>query len=375
MLSSIHIDGYRGLKDFQMSGLGRINLLVGPNNSGKTSVLEAIYLLSSMGDPAALWQLLWRRGERLPPTMAAVADVPFRRHPAQLDVSHLFTGHEVEPGSSFRIAAGSELPERWIDYRIKELSTLAQPKLFATDEETEGTSQLAIELSGSPHPVSSIIPLTRDGGLNTETTDISFRRARQRATEQSPAYFITSDSLTGDELISMWNKVSLTPNEALVLRALQFLDGDIERIAAQATAGPAYASLNRGGFIVKRSGWEQPVPIGSMGDGMWRMLAMAIAITQCKGGVLLVDEIDTGLHYSVMSKMWSLIYNAARELDVQVFATTHSYDCVYSLAQICSSGDMKRSVTVQRIETGKRRSIPYDEEEITVAVARDIEVR
>ena len=112
-----------------------------------------------------------------------------------------------------------------------------------------------------------------------------------------------------------------------------------------------------------------------MGDGMWRMLAMAIAITQCKGGVLLVDEIDTGLHYSVMSQMWNLIYNAAKELDVQVFATTHSYDCVYSLAQICSNADMQKSVTVQRIEAGKKRSIPYDEDEITVAASRDIEVR
>jgi hypothetical protein len=73
--------------------------------------------------------------------------------------------------------------------------------------------------------------------------------------------------------------------------------------------------------------------------------------------------------------MWSLIHNAAKELDVQVFATTHSYDCVYSLAQICSSVDIQKSVTVQRIEPGKRRSVPYDEDEITVAASRDIEVR
>jgi predicted ATP-dependent endonuclease of OLD family len=76
-----------------------------------------------------------------------------------------------------------------------------------------------------------------------------------------------------------------------------------------------------------------------------------------------------------MSQMWSLIYNAAMDLDVQVFATTHSYDCVYSLAQICSNRDMQKSVTVQRIEAGGKRSIPYDEDEITVAATRDIEVR
>jgi predicted ATP-dependent endonuclease of OLD family len=76
-----------------------------------------------------------------------------------------------------------------------------------------------------------------------------------------------------------------------------------------------------------------------------------------------------------MSQMWTLIYNAAVALDVQVFATTHSYDCVYSLAQICGTGGMKRSVTVQRIEANKQRSVPYDEDEIAVAADRDIEVR
>lgn len=101
---------------------------------------------------------------------------------------------------------------------------------------------------------------------------------------------------------------------------------------------------------------------------------MAIAITHCAGGTLLIDEIDTGLHYTVMSKMWNLIYSAAKRFDVQVFATTHSYDCVYSLAQIEPSGG-RDSITVQRIEAGRQRPVPYDEDEIAMAASRDIEVR
>ena len=232
-------------------------------------------------------------------------------------------------------------------------------------------NRLGLDVNGSPRPVSKVIPLTGSGGLNADLMDLSGRHRIQHRAETSPAFFITTDSLTGDELMSMWNKVALTPNEVLVLKALQFLDLDIERIASQASIH----GQTRGGFIIKRKGWEQPVPIGSMGDGMWRMLAMAIAITQCKGGVLLVDEIDTGLHYTAMSQMWSPIYNAALELDVQVFATTHSYDCVYSLAQICSASEVKPSVTVQRIEANKKRAVPYDEEEISVAALRDVEVR
>src|SRR5450755_4445457 len=105
MISSLTSEGYRCFDHFEMSGLGHINLLVGTNNSGKTSVLEAIYLLSSMGDPAALWQLLWRRGERLPPTLLTAPDRPARRSPIELDVAHLFNGHEAQPGTSIRISS------------------------------------------------------------------------------------------------------------------------------------------------------------------------------------------------------------------------------------------------------------------------------
>lgn len=370
MFTSLKIEGYRGFDRFEMSGLGRINLLVGTNNSGKTSVLEALYLLASAGSPAALFQLLRRRGERLPP--APSSDMPPRRSPGDLDVSHLFLGHELQPGASISITASNEWRHRNIVYRIAELSPKQQQEFLGDEDESALTPRLALEVKGTPKPVIALVPLTRLGGISTDAIDSPVRRVRQRGGELFPAQFITAEGMSGDELVAMWNNIALTPEEELVLNALQFLDKDVERIAAH---GAYYLPQTRGGFIVKRAGSEQPVPLGSMGDGMWRMLAMAMAVTQCKGGVLLVDEIDTGLHYTVMSRMWGLIFDAAKQLDVQVFATTHSYDCVYSLAQICSGSEVPNAVTVQRIEAGKRHAIPYDEGEITVAASREIEVR
>ena len=74
-----------------------------------------------------------------------------------------------------------------------------------------------------------------------------------------------------------------------------------------------------GGVVLKLHGVPYRVPIGSAGDGMWRMLGLALALSNAKGGVLLVDEIDTGLHYSVMENMWRMISERAVVLDVQVF--------------------------------------------------------
>jgi ABC-type multidrug transport system ATPase subunit len=187
---------------------------------------------------------------------------------------------------------------------------------------------------------------------------------------------ISAESLHANQLIGLWDTIALTPDENLILSALQFLDPKIEGIRAQASLRGYYGHTNRGGFIIKRKGTEHPIPIGSMGDGMWRMLAMAIAITQCKNGILLVDEIDTGLHYSVMAEMWRLILNAAKAFNVQVFATTHSYDCVKSLSAICvDSGHDGNNVTVQRIEPERSRSVPYTEDEIRVAAERHVEMR
>ena len=103
-------------------------------------------------------------------------------------------------------------------------------------------------------------------------------------------------------------------------------------------------------MIVKLSDSDLPIPIGSMGDGIWRLLGLALATVSAQGGVLLVDEIDSGLHYSTMSDMWKIIWQTATKLDVQVFATTHSSDCWQSLASIASKEkEDKNRITIHRI--------------------------
>lgn len=366
MISSIQIHGYRGFEQFQMEDLERVNLVVGTNNSGKTSVLEALYLLTSRGAPFALWQVLWRRGERLP-----------ERGPnaPEMDVCHLFTGHEVHMGSKFTLTAKNQSPEKHVTFAIGEIGDEQSPKTTTVREGVPVASRLGLHIKGTPTPPVSVIPLSRYGGVSAESLE-SPRRVRGRPLDDEiPSQFITTESLSGTELVGLWDKVALTSNEERVLRALQFLEPGIERIAAQAATQTYYGS-QRGGFIIRLHGQERPVPIGSMGDGMWRMMAMAIAIAQCKGGVLLVDEIDTGLHYTVMEKMWRLIFGAAKDLDVQVFASTHSYDCIKSLADLCyTETDARDNVTLQRIEVGNSKAVPFTDDEIEIAAEKNIEVR
>lgn len=81
-------------------------------------------------------------------------------------------------------------------------------------------------------------------------------------------------------------------------------------------------------------GTGRPEPLGNLGEGMNRMLALAIGLVRSADGILLVDEIENGLHYSVQPDLWRMIFETAQELNVQVFATTHSYDCVQAFERV-----------------------------------------
>lgn len=128
--------------------------------------------------------------------------------------------------------------------------------------------------------------------------------------------------------------------------------------------------------MVKCAGVEARVPIGSLGDGIWRMLGLILTLVRSEGGVVLIDEIDTSLHFSVMSNMWKLVFETAKRLNVQVFATTHSNDCWISLAELARENVSSDSeITIQRIERGKPQTVAFTEQEIVIAASRAIEVR
>ncbi len=365
MISSIRIEGFRRFDRFDMGDLGRVNLLVGANNSGKTSILEALHLLTSRSDPFALWRIHWRRGER------AIAHA--RPSEPEVDVSHLFTGHELHLGSEFRLSAMNQSPHRSLSVKVEELT--AKERDFVR---LPGGSvpRLCLRLTGPPRPLVAFIPLSTSGTLSSDSLEMP-RRGRRRPSpaDTSRVQYITTEAMDGDDLVEMWDAIALTPDEELVLGALACLDPGIERIAAQAGTEYWGGISNRSGFIVKHKRFENPVPMGSMGDGLWRLLSLAIAITQCRGGVLLVDEIDTGLHHTAMSDMWKLIISAAERFDVQVFATTHSSDCVNSIALSSADLEYSQQVTLQRIEPDRQRATPYSAEEVETASRHAVEVR
>ena len=376
-LKTVKIHEFRSLSRFELKHLGRVNLLVGTNNSGKTTVLEAVNILMSNGDFSAIWSTLLRRGE----------DIYGERDPVtagigrQVDIRRLFRGHEIELGKYFEIFAGSDLGSMSMTAKINEYRP-AQQQLFETESQPVESSEellppLSLSLNWSNGSVKELnIPISRRGGVSSDA--IRRSAARTIGAEASPIRFITASSLTADAVTTMFEDIVLTPEEDLVTDALRIIEPDIERIASSGSERirSSVRVASRGGILVRLKGIKDRVPIGSMGDGIWRMLGLALAVVQSENGFLLVDEIDTGLHHTVLEDMWRFLHGCAKRYNVQIIATTHSWDCYHSLAVICRDYISDGSeVTISRIERGRGEAVNYTEQEIAAVADRDIEVR
>jgi predicted ATPase len=359
MITSLTIEGFRCFERLEMGGLGRVNLIVGKNNSGKTSVLEALYLLSAKYPAGSLPHLLWRRGARLP-----VDSGPRRM---EFDVSALFAGYRSSEGSKILLAAAGNGCRNSVEITVQ---------MNMTDEDrqrSEGQGwppRLKLRVYSMPDDKSMVIGFGPAGGLPIEGDEYS------ASTSQPPggAVFLGPESSNGLELLEIWDKVALTRDEDVVLTALRSLDPSIERISGQ-VSHPEFFRTTHGGFKVTRKGNGQPVAIGSLGDGVWRMLAIATFLSQARRGVLLIDEIDAGLHYKAMAEMWKLVFQAAKGADVQVFATTHSWDCVEAFATLVKETDDANGISMQRVEAGKTKAVSYNEREIKVLAEQGVEAR
>ena len=172
---------------------------------------------------------------------------------------------------------------------------------------------------------------------------------------------------------SCGTKVLAEGRESEVIDAMQILESDLDSI--HFLTGDAYRRTSGGVLLGSRKS-RRRVPLGSFGDGMRRLLALSVSLVQTANGFLLIDEIDTGLHFSVMEDMWKLVVSAARQSNVQVFATTHSYDCIQGLAALLeSTPGLGSELSVQKIEPSLAEAVSLDADQIRVAVRQDIEVR
>ena len=371
ILDSLKICNFRVFRDLSIERLGRVNLIVGKNNVGKTCILEALRLFTNLGSSEVVWDILEARDESGYNLPRNADDIE-----KSLSLKYLFYGRrditeipdpiQIGPLHSqedlLSIALG------WYTTQLNEQGIREFKLLHPQEYETADNPVLRLAVQRGKQSISSysISPDLR-------------RRVPRPVSQAIDSIFIDAGGLDNIQVGGLWDSIAISDLEGDVLAALRIIAPDVERLSIigdqEVRVGMGTGRLERIP-IVRTSRSDTPIPIKSLGEGMNRMLGLALALVNTRNGILLVDEIESGLHYSVQTDMWRLIFQVAQSLNIQVFATTHSWDCISSFQIVAQEFKNQEGVLI-RLGHKKDDIIPtlFDEEELSIVTREQIEIR
>lgn len=327
VLNSFTIENFRIFDEITLPNLGRVNLIVGKNGVGKSTLLEALQIYATQNSDFAISNFLQHRKEAV---------------------------ENIRP----QAAQG----QSQADIRKTQLKSLFHNRSLENDHIVLKSDQLTVNIT-----LDSEGRIKSDKLNGTITVPISVGIA-----QPINHYFQKSGVFpTPEEVDRLWSSISLTRYEGFVVEALKTLNPSISRVNVL----PSPLLNGERIPLVLVDHFEEAVPLASLGDGAVHIFQFMLTLIAARDGILLTDEIETGLHYSVQHRLWSLIFRFAAELNVQVFATTHSSDCI-SAFQMAAEESPESGVLI-RLENWNGKIMPTiaDEELLQNAVEQDIEVR
>lgn len=366
MISSLSIKNFKNLSGLQIPELSRINLISGKNNVGKTSLLEALRLLISDKE---IVSIIAGRGEAL---RTGSNNSPTDYPNLNLDAfSSLFTGRNKSFNEENRIEISdgeNSITVQFVRYilveTVSENDGLVQRSIIIDDDnesDFSGEATFALELKRS-NGTKTRIPLRR-----------SIDRHHFNVNNHTKLICVGSNYDNADFAPQLWDAITLTDKESYVIDALRIVEPGIESLAYL----DAPSSYRNRYPVVKVKGMDTRMPLRSMGDGINHILAIILAMVNCENGCLLIDKIDNGLHYTIQKQLWSVIFSLATKLNVQVFATTHSSDCISSFSKVLNDGNNSSEGRYIRLEykSGSVCATEYTPEDLDIVAAQNIEIR
>jgi ABC-type transport system involved in cytochrome c biogenesis ATPase subunit len=376
MLSSFHVENFRTFKRLSLPFLGQVNLIVGRNNTGKTMLLEAVRLHSAQGSSAIIKDLLLDRDEfdrvprissQQPMRTVRLESLFYRRQPGNNGNSIIRIGPIDEPELSliikpvrlYRKGDGRGRENDWALYEPKQTQDAPEvvvPHVFG----------LAVSYGKSGE---KLVPPEPIPELPFGLSSFMISEGDPRIDENA---FVPSAGLTTSAITSWWDSISLTDAEERVAECMRII-APIQRISLVERPGEG-----RRMAVVKLEGESDPVPLRSLGDGVRKIFNFALALEAARSSkILLIDEIENGIHYSALEDLWQFIIKMATQAGVQVFATTHSWDCVMGFqAAVATQPESTKALLIRLFrDKDNLEAVPLDRDDIAVAARDHIEIR
>jgi AAA15 family ATPase/GTPase len=373
MLNSFYIRNFRLFREFSIENLGQVNLIAGKNNSGKSCLLEALYLYAQNASPIALHEIMrshqetWEINQESRNHQFGETESPFR---------HLFYGYHLPKIGTDSIEIG-HLHE--VKKRLK-----LQIAAYQTVETKAGRIASRVDTTQLTNEELDIFELV----IECEEND-RFRRLfylnreirkqiqpflkNERDIAKYNVQYVPSGQFENQEASNLWDKINIHPHlRQEVFKGLRLIDDGIQEIVK---IGDSHDTS----FILIYRESDERLPLLSQGDGMAHLFHIVLALVNAKGGLLLIDEFENGLHYEVHPKLWKLIFQLAEQLNVQVFATTHSQDTVQALKQVACSLQQNNNTKFIKLKplpkAGVIKSVEFDFESLSSVLEQGIEVR
>ena len=351
---NIEIKNFRGIDHLKIDDLSRVNVFLGQNNSGKTSVLECLLLIMGMSSPDLPQSLNKIRSRN---NMAGVADARY-----------MF--------NNLILANSPEIAAKQTDSIMRHLKL----NLSYVFDEKEQTVQ-----QNAPMPISESIALVNTLEMLFDVTEeekaksfrsfltfnqaglITNRKLAEGYVEKEFVGLITADLLLGN-LVNDLSELFKRKQKDLILERLAMFDKAIYAIDI----------LNNDVYI-GFEGVNELLPLGMTGDGLRRYLNIVACSANPMTNIILIDEIDNGLHYSAYKKLWEAIFALATTTNKQVFVTTHSKETLYSLNEMLEEcpqyqQEMRLYTIAKTIKKG-HQAYKYTYEGLSGACENDIELR
>jgi AAA15 family ATPase/GTPase len=319
MITEVLIKNFKCFKHLTLPDLGRICLIGGRNNVGKTALLEALFLFFDRNRPTIiLRQYGWRGIERVnlePEAMWAPIFYSYDMNREILispTIDHELQSARFRFNPTFRPPA---IPTIVSSDAAASASFGHENRQISTSEESTASAALDIEYRVHDE-VKQVSHLFVNG---QQKPQLYVEYANIKA---FPAVFLPSKQhITMKQTADFFSQLAETGRENEAVDFLRIIEPHLLALKV-VTKGPTSSVHGQ------LKGFPRTLPIHLMGEGMEKLLNLIVGIAHSGDGCIFVDEMENGIYHEASPKTWEAIANAAANYNCQVIATTHSYECL-----------------------------------------------